>query len=331
MAQDRALSRYVPALPECSRRQLLAGTGALLALQAAPSFAANEQPFFHSARRAGLQLFSVLEALAIDRDATFAQIAGLGYSAVETVTTVPGTAAELRAGLDGAGLTCRSGHYFPEPVPGLNGLNFSNDLSRIINDAGVIGLDYAVMAFSPAPTRLGGPATGENLGQFFARITPQLTADDWRWIADSLNRTGAILARSGLRLAYHNHDRELARYGADSALDILLQNTDPAWVSFELDAGWVRRAGSDPVSLLDSFPGRFRLLHIKEIVPVGEAQAATSSAVPLGTDGTDWTAILHAADRAGVEGYFVEHEPPFSRSPLDIAGDSIRYLARVRA
>jgi sugar phosphate isomerase/epimerase len=220
MAHDRARNRCAHAKPGWSRRDLLAATGALLALQAAPSLATNERPFFHAARLAGLQFLSVLDALATDRDATFVQIAGLGYRTVETVTTVPGTAAEIRDGLDAAGLAWRSGHYFPETVPGLERLNFSNDLSRIIDDAGVIGLDYAVMAFAPAPAHLGGPATGEDPGRFFARITPQPTVDDWRWVADSLNRTGVVFARSGLRLAYHNHDRELARYGADSALEI---------------------------------------------------------------------------------------------------------------
>jgi sugar phosphate isomerase/epimerase len=331
MAQDRAPDMIVASATPWSRRGFLAGAGAMAAMQAVPAHGLGQQLFFDKVSPVGLQLFSVLEALAVDLDATFAQISGMGFGTVEAVPTMPGTATAIRAALDAAGLTCRSGHFFPEAVPGLAGLNFTDNLSEIIDHAGVIGLNYTVMAFSPAPPRLGGAAVGEDLGQFFARITPQLTADDWRSLADGLNRTGALLDRAGLRLAYHNHDRELLPYGDRNALEILIENTDPSLVSFELDAGWACQAGIDPVALLDNHPGRFRLVHLKEFVPVGGDTTHYSSAVSLGTNGTDWTAILHAARRAGVDSYYVEHEPPFTHPALELAADSAHFLARVPA
>lgn len=82
--------------------------------------------------------------------------------------------------------------------------------------------------------------------------------------AKELNRIGLECNKSGLMLTYHNHTQEFAKYGEQTILDILMQETDPEFVSFELDAGWAAAAGADPVKFVKEYSGRVRLLHMKE-------------------------------------------------------------------
>ena len=94
---------------------------------------------------------------------------------------------------------------------------------------------------------------------------PQMTADDWKFNADFLNSKGSMLKQAGLQLAYHNHNMEFTPLAGSSGYEILLRRTDPELVEFELDVGWVTAAGHDPLALLRDYPGRYRLMHVRDI------------------------------------------------------------------
>ncbi|MFV0465441.1 MAG: sugar phosphate isomerase/epimerase family protein [Lachnospiraceae bacterium] len=82
--------------------------------------------------------------------------------------------------------------------------------------------------------------------------------------AKELNRIGGICRENGLRLTYHNHTQEFAKYKDQTIMEILMAETEPDLVSFELDAGWAAAAGVDPVQFVKDHTQRVRLLHIKE-------------------------------------------------------------------
>jgi sugar phosphate isomerase/epimerase len=136
------------------------------------------------------------------------------------------------------------------------------------------------------------------------------------------------LKSEGLRVAYHNHNVELSP-GPEgkSGLEILLQNTDRDLVSFEMDAGWVAAAGLDPVEVLRRHPGRFELMHVKDIKATTKPNfALQQDPAEVGSGSMNWPRILPAAYAAGVRRFFVEQEPPFTRERLESIGISFSYL-----
>jgi sugar phosphate isomerase/epimerase len=171
---------------------------------------------------------------------------------------------------------------------------------------------------------------GEDLAQLLTRLVGAMTERDWYKTADYLNAKGAALKRVGLRFAYHNHNAEFAPVGGTTGMAILLSNTDPKLVSFEMDAGWVAAAGVDPVTLLRAHPGRFTGMHIKDIAASTVANFTFKmdpSEVGHGT--LDWSKLLAYAYAAGVREYYVEQEPPFAKPPLEEAAASLEFLRGV--
>jgi sugar phosphate isomerase/epimerase len=125
---------------------------------------------------------------------------------------------------------------------------------------------------------------------------------------------------------------EFAPVGGSSGLEILLKNTDPDFVTFELDVGWVAAAGVDPAAVFAKHKGRFSLMHVKDI------KADTKPNFTLQMDPTEvgsgklpWKTLLPAAYAAGVRGFYVEQEPPFARPRIEAAKISHDYLAGVTA
>ena len=160
-----------------------------------------------------------------------------------------------------------------------------------------------------------------------ARLGASMTPDDWKRNAEYLNAKGKALKQYGLRFGYHNHNVELAPLGASTGLAELIRGTDPALVSFEMDAGWVVAAGADPLALLAAYPGRFIAMHVKDV------KASTHPNFGLQMDpcevgqGTiDWKALLSKAHAANVRQFYVEQEPPFSKPRLESVAISFKYL-----
>ena len=132
-----------------------------------------------------------------------------------------------------------------------------------------------------------------------------------------------------MRLAFHNHDVELAPVDGGTALDAMLEGADPADLDLQLDLAWVARAGLDPLALLDRHGGRCRSLHVKDLARPGEGSDEDGwAAVGRGT--LDWDALLPAAKRAGARLLLVEHDRP--ADPVAAVRDGHAFLApRVRA
>lgn len=327
---ERAASPHTGETPGITRRTFLGGAAALSCAAATAGLAAPAGRGFFAAHELaiGLQLYTLGDAPYRDLDGTLRQVARIGYRSVEPVGWMKKSASELRAALDRAALKCPSTHV-PLESSG-DGPSLEGDIGRLAADMHRLGAEYVVVPIFPVPRRIGAPRKGEDGLAFLVRAGRELTADDWRRTAEQLNEKGAALKREGLKLAYHNHNVEFARYGARTGYDLLLKHTDPGTVWFEMDVGWVAAAGVDPLPLLRSHRRRFRLMHVKDL----KADTVPNTAfrmdpADVGSGTIDWKAVLQSGYEAGVRHFYVEQEPPFSEPRMDAARADYRYLARV--
>lgn len=310
------------------RRQWMCGaaaTGAvLLTGHADATVKTGVTPFF--ARHAlplGVQLYAIAPDLDADLEGTLAKLQAIGIRAVETAGFHGRSAAELRAAFDRAGLRCTSAHIPVKPnVAGDFGLD--SDVDAITRAMHTLGVTNVVL---PSP-RVTLPVTS---AATFAAAIAALSQDDWQRTADLLNTKGKALRQHGLAISYHNHNVEFAPHDWGTAYELLLRETDPAIVSFEMDAGWVAAAGVDPVTLLRAHPHRFTQMHVKDIKASTQANfAVEQDPTEVGSGKMDWPAILTAAYTAGVRGFFVEQEPPYSGPRMDSIAKSAGYLLGLR-
>lgn len=237
----------------------------------------------------GLQLYSVRNLLPADFDATLHRLSEAGYREVEAAGYYDKTAAEFRHAMDQAGLRCISAHHTL--------LQLRSQLDELIEFGHTLGLEYIVCS-----------STGGVHRDATAQGPPTLR--DWRYIAGEFNRIGEKMRAAGIALGVHNHIPEFAVENGTVIYDELLRLTDPKYVAFEMDCGWVTASGHNPVDYLSKTPERFPLLHVKDMTR--EAGGKFHSVV-LGTGVIDYRPILRAA--TGLKHYFIEQEE-FAGDPM---------------
>lgn len=257
-----------------SRRQMLRGSvtlglSTLIAPTIAPSAPAPKK------RVPGIQLYTVRESMASDVPGTLQAIAGIGYKEVEFAGYGDHSPQQVRGLLDDLGLQSPSSHVLAnairdEPLP-------------LIEAATAIGNDYLTIAWLHPDDRQ--------------------SLDDYRRWAESFNRAGELCRESGIRLAYHNHEFELLAIEGELPFDILLSETDPALVDFELDMYWARKAEQDIVDVLNKAPGRFTMAHIKDMDEQGNF-------ADVGTGVIDFESVLGNEAASGLRHLFAEHDQP---------------------
>jgi sugar phosphate isomerase/epimerase len=138
-----------------------------------------------------------------------------------------------------------------------------------------------------------------------------------------LNRAGEAASRGGIRFAYHNHDFEFAPMENRLPYDVLLESTDPRHVSFELDLYWITKGGQDPLAYFGRWPGRFRMVHVKDSAGPPEHRMAD-----VGAGTIDWGRIFKHRKEAGTEHFFVERDDP--PDPFASVAASYAYLRDLR-
>lgn len=238
------------------------------------------------AKVVGLQLYSLRAQLPTDVAGTIAKVAKAGYKEVETYGY---SLKDKYWGLDpkafktllsNNGLTAPSGHYGMDHFISTGN---ADELKSYIEAANTIGSSYIVV-----------PYLGDNLRK---------TEDDWKKVAARLNEASAICKASGLGLGYHNHNFEFVKYGETTGYDILLKETDPKAVKFEMDIYWVVRSGNDPIKLFTDHPGRFPMWHVKDMDKVDN-----TINTEVGSGKIDFKAIYKGAKLAGLKHLIVEQE-----------------------
>jgi sugar phosphate isomerase/epimerase len=250
----------------------------------------------------GLQLYSVRTLLPNDYAGTLKQVAAAGYKEVEAAGFFNMPVEQVKAAMTAAGLRCVSAHY------GL-GLLMPH-LDEIMPFCKSLGVGYIVCS---SPMHQNPAAKGP------------LSLDDWKWSADQFNQIATKVEGAGMRFAYHNHHAEFDVIDGTMPYDVLLKNTDPAKVNFELDCGWVVIGGQDPVHYLKTYPTRIVMLHVKDFKDKKEPS------VELGTGSIDYAPIFAAAAAAGhVRHCFVEQEE-FQAPIMESLAVDAKYMKKFHA
>ena len=144
---------------------------------------------------------------------------------------------------------------------------------------------------------------------------------------EDFNRVGKYLKEQGLTFCYHAHGYEFWPHENGTLLDYIITNTNPEYVSFEMDIMWIHFGGGDPEALLKKYGSRWKLMHIKDLKK-GTKKDLTGLTSPendvtVGTGELNIPAILKEAKRIGIKHYFIEDE---SSNVIEQVPQSILYL-----
>ena len=225
--------------------------------------------------RIGLQLYTVRRELGRDFDGTLARVAQTGYTEVEFAGYFDRKPDAVKAALERVRLVAPSAHLPFELL--------RDRWAQTLEEARVVGHRYVVVPWIPAEERR--------------------TLDGYKHVAELFNRAGADARKAELRFAYHNHDFEFPAVEGRVPYDVLLAETDPAVVEFEMDLYWVTHGGGDPLAYFARHPGRFPLVHVKDM-------DASRGIVDVGKGVIAWKKIFARRDQAGIRHCFVEHDQP---------------------
>jgi sugar phosphate isomerase/epimerase len=209
----------------------------------------------------GIQMYMMRDEMRADLDASLARVARIGFEEVEWWGNWNRTPAQLRALLDSLGLRAPTAHVGSDAFAPAK-------LDATLDNAATMGTHTVIVA-------------GMGAGHVD-------DADGWKRAAQLLSTAGAKAAPLGMRVGYHNHDREFKKHGALSALEILIKESDPATVDFQLDCYWAFKGGADPLAFLRTHKDRIAQLHLKDA-----AAEPPHRQVDLGKGTIDWRAIIH--------------------------------------
>jgi sugar phosphate isomerase/epimerase len=303
------------------RRDFLKTSAAVVAAASAASWsrlaaaAAGHRPI-------GLQLFTVMAPLEQDFEGTLKAVAEIGYREVETIGAFGREPKLVRQLLDRYGLVSPSQHL----VPGDLYTVFNGFVQGKIQGPEIQKLWQQTMSVDRiGPIIEEGIDRAHVLGQKYVVlqiIWPEQMAT--RALMDklcrALNTAGELCAKAGLVFNYHNHAVEFERVNDYVPYDLIVQNTDPKTVKLEMDVYWVTQAKADPLAYLANNPGRYKQLHLKD-------STASGDFATVGKGTLNFPVLLQAAEKAGVEHYYVEYDR--STNPMQVARDSFDYLKRI--
>ncbi len=277
-----------------TRREFIGGAAAgLAALGIGPLALAKKAD-----RPLGVQLYTV-RSLMSDVAGTLKAIRKIGYRTVETyVAEYKMSAKDLRAAIVDAGLEVPSAHFG------------YNDFDSRFDYAKELGTELVVCSMVP--------------------LTIANSADGYKRGADQYNTWGAKAKTMGMKFGFHNHNVEFKEYGGKTGLEILLENTDPALVYWQMDCYWVAQAGHDPVAMLRKYGKRIESLHVKDRKPNATVTLETGKDsaffTEVGNGTLDWKTILRLTEH--VPYLFVEQDqtdkPPLES--LQISFDNLQKL-----
>ena len=315
------------------RRRFLQLTGASIAtVMANELFAGSAKG---QIKAVGLQLFTIPQMVADDLNGTLQTLSTIGYREVEFFGPYPFSLPEIIEGWKpiaaqlGISQNAFYGHSVKEVRTMLDNHHIKapsvhidiNDLRKNIGPAmenfGLLGVSY-----------VGIPSL---------RTEEKKSLDDYKRLADDFNRLGEKLSKQGMTFAYHNHGFEHAPIEGQVPLDTLLNNTDAKHVKFEMDIFWMKAAGAEPVDYLKKYPGRFKLMHLKDASePVRFSGDGGSSdqwmalfpkIADPGTGVFDIKGIVSQAILSGVEHFYVEHD--LTKDPMLTLKRSFEFLSAI--
>lgn len=299
------------------RRQFIKSTGWATALAFSPFAHSLLDDFMKKKKKLGVQLFTIPQMVDKDLKGTLQLLSEIGYKEVEFFGPYPFSAPETVEGWKplaaqlGFKRNAFYGYSLAEvksmlsefklktPSMHLDLITFRKNLKATLDNVAPLGVKYLAL-----------PALSD--------INERKTLDHYKRLAEEFNNFGQQMSTYGMAFVYHNHGFEHAKMEGVVPMDFLLQNTDSKNVKFELDIFWMSAAGADPVDYLNRYPGRYKLMHIKDAAEkvrfAGDGgtpdqwMAVFSKMADPGTGVFDIPKILAAGEKAGVEHFFLERD-----------------------
>jgi sugar phosphate isomerase/epimerase len=282
-------------------------------LNGRPGWAAGD----HKIEKIGVQLYTVRDLMKADFDDTIAKVAQIGYKEVEFAgyfgrgrardRFVLPPVQQVRAALHKNGLSALSTHMQYDEI--------DEKFPSILKVSKIIGLKYIVCHWIPEELRK--------------------SPDIWKEAAEKFNRCGEQTTKSGIQFGYHNHWFEFLPVDGKVPYDELLELCDANLVKMDMDLCWITAAGADPLKYFKMYPGRFPLVHVKDlkklpILTTGGSQnlEETVDLTSVGSGIIDWKQIFAQSDKAGIKHYIVEHDRP--QDPFQSITESYVYLSKLR-
>ena len=219
----------------------------------------------------GIQLYTLRKPFRDDPLGCLSRIKSTGYDSVEFAAPLDADFRAFGAHLKTIGLDCPSAHV------GLDDMAKKPD--AVLRMAGTLGCRFIVMPFVMPDQR------------------------DWKKVIATLTAFAKRATGEGYSIAYHHHDFEFETSNGTRPFDILVGETDPALIAFELDVYWLKKGGQDPKAVIENLKGRVRLVHLKDY-------RADGSMTDVGAGTLDMPALITAAKASGAEHFFVEHDFP---------------------
>jgi len=261
----------------------------------------------HKIDKVGLQLYTVRDRMKDDFDGTIAKVAQIGYKEVEFAGYFGRTGQQVRAACDKNGLAAVATHVQYDEL--------DDKFPAVVETSKTIGLEYIVCPWIPEDLRK--------------------SPDIWKQAAAKFNHCGELSKKAGMQFAYHNHWFEFLPVDGKLPYDQLLKECDGNLVKMEMDLCWITAAGGDPLKYFNLYPGRFPLVHVKDLktlprITAGGAQnyGDTVDLTEVGSGLIDWKRIFAQSEKAGIKHYIVEHDHP--KQPFDSIAKSYDYLNKLR-
>ena len=277
--------------------------------------------------RIGLELYTVRDLLAADFEGTLAKVADIGYTEVEPTSYNNMAPKDFRAMLDrlqadDAEHACgRAGRRAPSSRSNSrDSRSWASSTPRLRRQAPARGRARA----APDPAAARDPSAGRVLRrrdrrvrnaftetEAFGPYQPPVSLDSVKRRAAQLNANGKIAQKYGMKMLVHNHTGEFEKLtdSPRTTFDVLVEETDPALVTMQLDLGWTYIAGVDPIALFKAHPGRFELWHVKDVFGLKtvnpslgpNARVSSMALVPVGTGHIDFKPVFAHASLAGLK------------------------------
>ena len=243
----------------------------------------------------GLALYTVREDMSKDAVATLQAVADAGYAYVEAA----GYNSGKFYGMEPQDFSKALKEVGLEPVSTHQGGLTLDNADQMIADVKAAGFKYFVIPVPP-------------MGHFKVEDGKMGMSDDLEFLTELLNTVGEKCKAAGLELLYHNHDFEFVKNEQGIVpIEYFLEHTDPGTVNFEMDLFWVTKAGADPLSYFEKYPGRFKLWHVKDMDTEGKF-------APVGEGTIDFSRILKEREQSGMIYYYVEQDRTWDKKPLDV-------------
>ena len=310
-----------------SRRQFLKTSAATLAGVALSGRLFAE--LYKKEKSVGIQLFTIPALVATDFKGTLTKLATIGYKEIEFFGPYEFSAKE----------TIERWNQFAGSLGITKNAFYGYKLSEVktmLKDLGLttpsVHLDLQTMRTNMGPAMEALSSLGTKYVAIPAINNPE-DRNDFNKLAEEFNTFGEQMSKYGLTFVYHNHGYEHAPKEGKTLMDTLLTQTD-AKVKFELDIFWMTAAGANPVDYLTKYPGRFKLLHLKdasEPIRFSGDGGSVDQWIPLfgkmadpGTGILDITAIIDAAKKSGAEHFYLERD--LTPNPETTLNNSFVYL-----